>query len=109
VQNAKAVAETLVDGNCELAHAQVFVTAVTQASYTNVQGCAQTDSSSGNASGSTGGSTAEAVRSHSDTVLLHRLQVPSPSWLPLCVSGPLVATLDRDDSLLLCVQISLSS
>jgi hypothetical protein len=76
VQNAKAVANSLVNGNCELAHAQVFVNAVTEASYTNIQGCAQKDSSSGNASGSTGGSTAESVRSPSDVVVLHRSRHP---------------------------------
>jgi hypothetical protein len=59
--NAKAMADSLISGSCDLSHAQVFVRAVTDAKYTDVQGCAQGDSSFGNAFGSTGGSTAEAT------------------------------------------------
>ena len=60
--NAKAVADSLVAGGCQYAHAEVFVRAVTDATYTNIAGCEQGDSGSGNGSGSADGSTAEAVR-----------------------------------------------
>ena len=61
MQNAKAVADGFVSGKCVNARADVFVNAVTSASYTEVAGCEQGDSGSGNGSGDTSGSTAEAV------------------------------------------------
>ena len=63
--NAKAIADSLVAGACQYAHAEVFVRAVTDAKYTNVAGCEQGDSGSGNGSGDATGSDAEAVRTSS--------------------------------------------
>ena len=60
--NAKAVADSLVAGACQYAQAEVFVRAATDADYIVVEGCAQTDSGTGNGSGDTSGSTAEGVR-----------------------------------------------
>jgi hypothetical protein len=70
MQNAKAMADSLVAGDCNLAHATVFVNAVTDASWTKIEGCAQGDSGTGNGSGSTKGSTGEAVRYRSHVGLL---------------------------------------
>ena len=61
MQNAKAVADGFVSGKCVNAMAEVFVRAATDARYTEVAGCEQGDSGSGNGSGDTSGSTAEAV------------------------------------------------
>ena len=60
--NAKAVADSLVAGACQYAQVEVFVRAVTDSTYTDIEGCSQGDSGSGNGSGDTSGSTGEAVR-----------------------------------------------
>ena len=62
LQNAKAVAGSWISGKSVNAKAKVAVDAMTSATYTNVEGCSQGDSSSGNGSGDTSGSTAEGVR-----------------------------------------------
>ena len=61
LQNAKAIAGSWISGNCVNAKASVAVTALTDADYTVVEGCSQSDSGSGNGSGDTSGSTAEGI------------------------------------------------
>jgi hypothetical protein len=68
VQSAKALAQALIQGNCDTSNSQVFVDVATEAEYTIVQNCAQKDSGKGNGFGSTGGSTAEGVRIHIATM-----------------------------------------
>lgn len=61
MQSAKAIASAFADGTCINSKADVFVSAVTEASYTSAENCAQDDSGSGNGSGSSDGSTAEGI------------------------------------------------
>ena len=61
MQSAKAVASSFADGTCINSKADVFVSATTDDEYTTVETCAQGDSGSGNGSGSSDGSTGEAI------------------------------------------------
>ena len=61
MQNAKAIAVSWISGKCVNAMASVAVTALTDADYTVVEGCAQGDSGSGVGSGDASGSTAEGI------------------------------------------------
>ena len=95
MQNAKAMADSFVAGKCKNAKAEVAVSALTDATYTNTAGCEQGDSSSGNGSGDTSGSTGEAVRVHS--ICQHCLRLIRLFWcflfrlgLMLCGFWPVV-------------------
>ena len=59
----QAIAQALLEGNCFSTTVATTITAETGAEFEVIEGCERGDFSSGDASGSTDGSTAEGVRS----------------------------------------------
>ena len=59
----QAIAQALLEGECFSTTVATTITAETGASFEVIEGCERGDFSSGDASGSTDGSTAEGVRS----------------------------------------------
>ena len=59
----QAIAQALLEGNCFSTTVATTITAETGADFEVIEGCERGDFSSGDASGSTDGSTAEGVRS----------------------------------------------
>lgn len=60
--STQAIAMALVSGKCKINNADVFVDAVTSATYTTLESCAESTSTTGEGSANSDGTSAESVR-----------------------------------------------